>query len=96
VADVLFAVLMVASVPKVLNRILSKPFAVWTVGGWEQGQTDRGWQGKSAASGRAHVVDGVEVLRDDESSHDVAALRNLKQINVSSAVGPLKVGDETS
>jgi hypothetical protein len=42
---------------------------------------DRGWQGKSAAFGPAHVVGGVEVLRRDESSHAVAALRNLRQIN---------------
>ena len=48
---------------------------------------DRGWQGKSAAFGPAHVVDGVEVLRRDEREHAVAALRNLKQINASRAVG---------
>jgi hypothetical protein len=82
---------MVAFVPKGLNRILSKLFAVLVVSGLEQGQTDRGWQGKSAAFGPAHVVDGVEVLRGDESGHAVAARRNLRQINASSAVGLRKV-----
>jgi hypothetical protein len=48
---------------------------------------DRGWQGKSAAFGPAHVVDGVEVLRGDESDLAVAARQNLRQINVSKAVG---------
>jgi hypothetical protein len=62
------------------------PRVCW-LGSWALGTSDRGRQGKSAAFGRAHVVDGVEVLRDDESSHAVAALRNLKQINASSAVG---------
>jgi hypothetical protein len=83
----LFAVLMVASAANELDRVLSKFFAVVAVRGWEQGQTDRGWQGKSAAFGPAHVVDGVEVLRGDESGHAVAAPRNLKQINASRAVG---------
>jgi hypothetical protein len=87
VAAVLFAVLMVASITKGLDRILSKLFAVSAVSGWEQGQIDRGWQGKSAAFGPPHVVDGVEVLRRDEREHAVAALRNLKQINVSRDVG---------
>jgi hypothetical protein len=86
-AAVLFVVLGVLSLPKGLNRILSKPLAVLAVGSWEQRQTDRGWQGKSAAVGLAHVVDGVEVLRGCESYHAVAALQNLKQINVSRAVG---------
>jgi hypothetical protein len=52
-----------------------------------RGGTTAGRQGKSAAFGPAHVVDGVEVLRGDESGHAVAALRNLKQINASSAIG---------
>ena len=90
VAAVLFAVLTVAS-PNEPNRILSKLFAVWTVSGWEQGQSGRGWQGKSAAFGSAHVVDGVEVLRGDESGHAVAARRNLRQINPSRAVGLRKL-----
>ncbi len=86
-AAVLLAVLMVASAANELNRILSKLFAVLVVRGWEQVQTDRGWQGKSAAFGPAHVIDGVEVLRGDESGHAVAARRNLREINASRAVG---------
>ena len=82
-----FAVLMVASITKRLNRILSKLFAVLAVGGWEQGQIDRRWQGKSAAFGPAHVIDGVEVLWHDESGHAVVAPRSLKQINASRVVG---------
>jgi hypothetical protein len=82
---------MVASTASELNRILSKLFAVWTVSGWEQGQVDRGWQGKSAAFGLAHVVDGFEVLRGDESGHAIAARRNLRQINASRAVGLRKL-----
>jgi len=62
------------------------PRVSW-LGSWALGTSDRGWQGKSAAFGSAHVVDGVEVLRDDQSGHAVAARRNLKQINASSAVG---------
>ena len=70
------------------NCILSQLFAgfdAWEVG--SRGHTDRGRQGKSAAFGPAHVVDGVEVLRGDENDHAVAALRNLKEINASRAVG---------
>jgi hypothetical protein len=63
--------------------------------GAETPATDHGRQGKSAAFGPAHVVDGVEVLRGDENAHAVAAPRNLKQINVSRAVG-LRVGGEAS
>jgi hypothetical protein len=91
VAAVLFAVLTIVSVPKGLNRILSKLFAVWFVVGWVQGQADRGWQGKSAASGWAHVVDGVGVLRGSESAFAVLARQNLRQINTSSAVGLRKL-----
>ena len=83
----LFAVLLVVPAANELNRILSRLFAFLAVGGWEQGQIDRGWQGKSAAFGLAHVVDGVEVLRGDERGHAVAARRNRKQINASRAVG---------
>jgi hypothetical protein len=49
--------------------------------------TRLGRQGKSAAFGLAYVIDGVEVIRGDESDHAVAARRNLKQINASAAVG---------
>jgi hypothetical protein len=53
--------------------------------------TDQGRQGKSAAFGPAHVVDGVEGLRGDESGHAVAAPRNLRQINAPRAVGLRKL-----
>ena len=78
---------MVASAANELNRSLSKLFAVLAASGWEQGQTDRGWQGKSAAFGPAHVVDDVEDLRDGKNGPAVAALRNFKQIKATSAVG---------
>jgi hypothetical protein len=83
----LFAVLTVASVRKGLNRILSKLFAFLVVSDWEQRQIDRGWQGKSAAFGPAHVVGGVEVLERAEFGHAIAPLRNLKEINAPRAVG---------
>ena len=51
------------------------PRVSW-LGSWALGTSDRGWQGKSAAFGPAHVVDGVEVLRGDESGHAVATRRN--------------------
>ena len=70
-----------------LGRALAGCGAWQSSRGIGQGHPINGRQGKSAAFGPAHVVDGVEVLRDDESSHAVAALRNLKQINASSAVG---------
>jgi hypothetical protein len=66
------------------------PKVCW-LGTWAQGTSDGGRQGKSAASGRAHVVDGVEVLRGDECGHAVAALRNFKQINAPSAIGLRKL-----
>ena len=62
------------------------PRVCW-LGNWALGTSDGGRQGKSAAFGRAHVVGGVEVLRGDENGHAVAALRNLKEINASRAVG---------
>jgi len=58
------------------------PSVCW-LGSWALGIGDGGRQGKSAAFGPAHVVDGVEVLRRDENGHAVAAVRNLKQINAS-------------
>ena len=70
-----------------LDRSLSQDIAASDVRQEEQGDIGLGWQGKSAAFGPAHVVDGVEVLRRDESLHTVAALRNLKEINASRAVG---------
>ena len=62
------------------------PRVCW-LGRWALGISDGGRQGKSAASGRAHVVGGVEVLRGDESGHAAAARRNVREINASSAVG---------
>jgi len=62
------------------------PSICW-LGSRALGTSDGGRQGKSAAFGPAHVVGGVEVLRGDENGHAVAARRNLKQINASSAVG---------
>ena len=62
------------------------PRVSW-LGSWALGTSDRGWQGKSAAFGPAHVVDGVEVLRGHESGHAVAAPGNLREINASRAVG---------
>jgi hypothetical protein len=53
-------------------------------------QTNGEWQGKSIASGPAHVLDGVESLRNHRVSHAVAAARNHKQIKASSAVGHRK------
>jgi hypothetical protein len=71
----------------VLHRSRSQDIASSDVRQEEQGDISLGWQGKSAAFGPAHVVDGVEVLRGDESGHAVAARRNLRQINASRAVG---------
>lgn len=68
-------------------RGFSEDFANSKVTGRARGPADHGWQGKSAAFGLAHVVDGVEVLRLDEREHAVAALWNPKQINASRAVG---------
>ncbi|MEH2516343.1 hypothetical protein V1279_001916 [Bradyrhizobium sp. AZCC 1610] len=46
-----------------------------------------GRQGKSAASGRAHVVGGVEVLRGVENDQAVAPFQIVKEINEAGAVG---------
>ena len=71
----------------VLHRSLSQDIASSDVRQEEQGEISLGWQGKSAAFGPAHVVDGVEVLRGGESGHAVAARRTIREINASSAVG---------
>jgi hypothetical protein len=71
----------------VLHRSLSQDIASSDVRQEEQGNISLGWQGKSAAFGRAHVVGGVEVSTGDENGHAVAARRNLRQINASRAVG---------
>ncbi|WP_141688421.1 hypothetical protein [Bradyrhizobium paxllaeri] len=54
---------------------------------------NRAWQGKSAAFGSVHMVDGVEVLRRDEFGHAIAPLRSLKEINAPRAVGLRKRGE---
>ena len=46
-----------------------------------------GRQGKSAASGRAHVVGGVEVLRGIENDQAIATFQIVKVINGAGAVG---------
>ena len=43
----------------VLHRSLSQDIASSDVRQEEQGDISLGWQGKSAASGRAHVVGGM-------------------------------------
>jgi hypothetical protein len=61
-----------------------------TVSGWERRQVDRGWQGKSAAFGRAHVVGAVEVLRGIGNDQAIAPFQIVSEINGASAVGLLK------
>jgi hypothetical protein len=75
----------------VLHRSLSQDIASSDVRQEEQGDISHGQQGKSAAFGPAHMVDGVEVLRGDEREHAVAAPRILKEINASRAVGVRKL-----
>ena len=77
----------IAMIEIVLHRSLSQDIASSDVRQEEQGNISLGWQGKSAAFGRAHVVGGVEVSTGDENGHAVAARRNLRQINASRAVG---------
>ena len=81
----------IGMIQMVLHRSLSQDIASSDVRREEQGDISVGRQGKSAAFGPAHVVDGVEVLRGDESGHAVAALRNLREINASSAIGLRKL-----
>ncbi|MEH2521015.1 hypothetical protein V1279_006588 [Bradyrhizobium sp. AZCC 1610] len=87
----MFVVLMVAPPANELNRILSKLFALLAVRDWEQGQTDRGWQGKSAAFGRAHVVGGVESLRGMGNDQAVAPFQIVKETNAPKAIGLRKL-----
>jgi hypothetical protein len=49
--------------------------------------TDHGRQGKSAASGGAHVVGGVEVLRGIVNGQAIARFQIAKEINGAGAVG---------
>ena len=51
----------IAMIEIVLHRSLSQDIASSDVRQEEQGDISLGWQGKSAAFGRAHVVGGVEV-----------------------------------
>ena len=62
------------------------PGVCWP-GSWALGTSDCGWQGKSAASGRAHVVGGVEVLRSIENDQAIAPFQIAKEINAARAVG---------
>jgi hypothetical protein len=77
----------IAMIEILLHRGLSQDIASSDVRQGEQEDISLGWQGKSAAFGPAHVVDGVEVLRDDERGHAIGTFRNLRQINASRAVG---------
>ena len=62
------------------------PRVCW-LGSWALGTSDRGWQGKSAASGRAHVVGGVEVLGSFKNDQAIAPIQIVKEINTPRAVG---------
>ena len=62
------------------------PRVSW-LGSWALGTSDRGWQGKSAASGRAHVVGGVEVLGSFKNDQAIAPIQIVKEINTPRAVG---------
>ena len=62
------------------------PRVCW-LGSWALGTSDRGWQGKSAAFGPAHVVGGVEVLRGTTNDQAIAPVQIMKEISATSAVG---------
>jgi hypothetical protein len=62
------------------------PRVCW-LGSWALGTSDGGRQGKSAASGRAHVVGGVEGLRGTRNDQAIAPLQIVKEINAARAVG---------
>ena len=62
----------------VLHRSLSQDIASSDVRQEEQGDISLGWQGKSAAFGRAHVVGGVEVLGGTGNGHAVAILKSSR------------------
>jgi hypothetical protein len=67
------------------------PRVCW-LGSWALGTSDRrstsGWQGKSAAFGLAHVVDGIDILRCEVSGNAASAWLNLKEIKAARAVNP--------
>ena len=65
--------------------------------GWDRSEVvDRGWQGKSAAFGRAHVVVGDEVLRGSENDQAIAPFEIVKEISAARAVGQGKFAVEPS
>ena len=70
-----------------LHRSLSQDLASSDVRQEEQGDISLGWQGKSAASGGAHVVGGVEVLRGTRNDQAVAPSQIVKEVNGARAVG---------
>ena len=74
----------------VAHRSLSQDIASSDVRQEEQGDISLGWQGKSAAFGRAHVVGGVESLRGSENDQAVAPFQIVKEINAARAVGQRK------
>ena len=71
----------------VVHRSLSQDIASHDVGQKEQGDISLGWQGKSVASGRAHVVGGVEVLRGSKNDQAIAPFQIVKEIKAARAVG---------
>jgi hypothetical protein len=70
-----------------LDRSLSQDIAASDVRQEERGDISLGWQGKSAAFGRAHVVGGDEVLRGSENDQAVAPFQIVKEISAARAVG---------
>ena len=77
----------IALIEIVLHRSLSQDLASSDVRQEEQGDISLGWQGKSAASGGAHVVGGVEVLRGTRNDQAVAPSQIVKEVNGARAVG---------
>ena len=71
----------------VLHRSLSQDIASSDVRQEKQGDISHGRQGKSAASGRAHVVGGVEVLRGARNAQAIAPFQIVKEISAARAVG---------
>ena len=75
----------------VLHRSLSQDIASSDVRQEEQGDISLGWQGKSAAFGRAHVVGGVESLRGMGNDQAVAPFQIVKETNAPKAIGLRKL-----
>ena len=80
----------IAMIEIVLHRSLSQDIGSSDVRQEEQGDLSLGWQGKSAAFDRAHVVGGVESLRGSENDQAVAPFQIVKEINAARAVGQRK------